>query len=160
MSRRAKPVALHVVGGNPNRLTKKEIREREKAEAKLRPPANRLRAPDWLQGDARRLFQQIVRDMADTQLYTNVEVHPLAIYCDAVIKHRDASLEVDRDGPTIAGARGGLVQHPAVLVATKYAQVIARYGAILGLDPSSRASLAIPREEEKPKDEFAARFGG
>lgn len=156
---RTKPIALHVVGGNPNRLTKEEIRAREKAEEKLRPPANRLRAPDWLQGEARLLFQRIVRDMADTELYTNVEVQPLAIYCDAVEKHRVASEEVERDGPTIAGARGGLVQHPAVLAATKYAQIIARYGAMLGLDPSSRASLAIPREEDKPKDDFAARFG-
>lgn len=140
-------------------MTKKEIREREREEAKLRPPANRLKAPDWLQGDARRLFQQLVRDMKDTELYTNVEVQPLAIYCDAVIKHRDATLELERDGLTIAGARGGLVQHPAVLVATKYAQVAARYGAMLGLDPSSRAGLAIPRGEDKPKDNFAARFG-
>lgn len=157
---RTKPVALHVVDGNPNRLTKKEIRERERAEAKLRPPANRVRPPDWLQGEARNLFFRLVRDMEPTELYTNVEVQPLAVYCDAVDKHRVASEEINQDGPTIEGARGGLVQHPAVLVATKYAQVIARYGRMLGLDPLSRASLAVPREDDtQPKDDFAARFG-
>ncbi|MDT2245974.1 hypothetical protein P7H16_01645 [Paenibacillus larvae] len=33
--RHAKPIALHLAEGNPNRLTKEEIKQRQEAEVKL-----------------------------------------------------------------------------------------------------------------------------
>lgn len=159
MGRRAKPIGLHIVDGKKN-LTKAEIKARQEAEARLRPPADNLAPPSWLGKEAQQLFTRLVRDMQGTELYTNVDVETLAVYCDAVEQYAKASQEVREKGVTIVGATGNPIQNPAVLVATKYAGVISRCAGKLGLDPSSRASLAIPREEPKKETTpFEALYG-
>lgn len=149
MGRRAKPVALHLVTGNKNRLTKAEIEKRKAGEEKVRPPSDGVKPPSWLGRKAKTLFRRLVKDMKETELYTNVDVETMAVYCDAVERYAQAAEEIDRNGITIMGAQGAPIQNPAVLVATKYASIISRCASKLGLDPSSRASLAIPREEPK-----------
>lgn len=150
MGRRAKPIGLHIVDGKKN-LTKAEIKARQEAEARLRPPADNLAPPSWLGKEAQQLFTRLVRDMQGTELYTNVDVETLAVYCDAVEQYAKATREVQENGVTIMGAQGNPIQNPAVLVATKYATVMSRCASKLGLDPASRASLAIPKEEPKKK---------
>lgn len=159
MGRRAKPVELHILDGNRSRKTKKELRQRQEAESRLRPPSDNVTPPSWLSVAAREEFERIVADLAETKILTNADVYTLAVLCDALVRHREATAILDRDGLTAIGANGQQVQHPAVLVATKYAGIIARYAPRFGLDPSGRASLAIPRSEEKQVDPFEAKFG-
>lgn len=148
MGRRAKPIHLHVVEGNPNRLTKAEIEARMAAEARLRPASDKVRPPTWLGKEAKKIFRRLVKEMEQTELWTNVDVDTLAVYCDAVVRYAQASQDIEENGLTVEGARG-VVQNPAVLVASKYASIISRCAAKLGLDPASRASLAIPKEAKK-----------
>lgn len=160
MGRNAKPVSLHLVGGNKSRKTKKELEERQAAEERLRPPADKVRPPTWLSKDAKKIFRRIVKDLEETDLLTNVDVHPLAVYCDAVVQHAAATRILEEEGLTSIGANGQKVQHPAVLVATKYAGLIAKYTSKFGFDPAARASLAMPapKEDESPATPFDRMF--
>lgn len=159
MGRRAKPVELHLLHGKKH-LTKKEIRERQEGEARIRPPADKVRPPTWLSREAKRVFRRIVKDLEGTEILANPDVHTLAVLADAMVKHAQATDQVEREGFTVVGAQGGMIQNPAVLVATKYAQIISRLAPRFGLDPSGRASLALPRDTAKPKDEFGEMFDG
>lgn len=157
MGRRAKPVELHVLKGNHR--TKKEVRERKAAEQAIRPPSDKIMPPGWLNEQAQEVFLSIVDQLKGTDLLTNADIAELAVLSDAIVKHALASRAVDEHGITVLGAQGNLIQNPAVLVASKYAGIIARLAPRFGLDPSGRASLAIPREKDKPVDSFAEKFG-
>lgn len=157
MGRRARPIES-LLEHRRKHLTQAEIRQRKEAEEALRPPADDVRPPEWLSEAAKQEFLRVVQLMEQTGLLTNADVDELAVYADAVAKYAQATQELERDGLTIAGAQGGRIQHPAVLVATKYAQIIAKLAPRLGLDPSGRASLAIPKREKKA-DPFEERFG-
>jgi len=157
VGRRARPVELLVLDGKKH-LTKAEKQARAEREAAIRPPSGNLRPPAWLSDEAKKEFRRIVRLMKDTGLLTMAEVDELAVYCDALVRHRQATEVIEREGVVVIGARGPM-QNPAVLVATKYAQIIAKLAPRLGLDPSGRASLAIPREKEKQVDPFEEKFG-
>lgn len=149
MGRKAKPIHLQLVEGNPNRLTKAEIEARKAGEAKVRPPSDRVKPPVWLGKKAKALFRKLVKDLESTELLTNVDVETLAVYCDAVERYAQATQEIEATGITVVGSQGTPVQNPAVLVASKYAGIIAKCASKLGLDPASRASLAIPKESPK-----------
>ena len=157
VGRRARPVELLVLDGKKH-LTKAEKREREEREAAIRPPEGKLRPPAWLSEAAKKEFRRIVKLMEPTGLLTLAEVDELAVYCDALVRLREATELIERDGLVVEGARGPM-QNPAVIVANKYAAIIAKLAPRLGLDPSGRASLAIPREKEKQADPFEEKFG-
>lgn len=148
MGRPAKPINLHVIDGKKH-LTKAELQARLEAEAQLRPPADRVKPPAWLGKRAKKLFRQLVKDMEQTELYTNVDVETLAVYCDAVVRYAQATEAIEEQGVTIMGAQGVPVQNPAVLVASKYAAIMSRCASKLGLDPSSRAAMALRKEPKK-----------
>lgn len=156
VGRRARPIES-LLEHRRKHLTQAEIRQRKEAEEALRPPADKVRPPSWLGKAAKREFRRIVKVLEQTKLLTNADVDVLAVYCDALVRYAEASQAVEAEGVTVQGASGP-IQNPAVLVATKYAAIMARLGPRLGLDPSGRASLAIPRKRET-KDEFEEKFG-
>jgi len=50
--RNAKPIAIHIAEGNPNRLTKKQIRDRQAAEIKLGTEKPKLlKVPNYVKSD-------------------------------------------------------------------------------------------------------------
>jgi len=174
MGRRAKPVELHVLGGNRSHLTKAAERKRREAEEAIRPPADNIKCPAWLGRAGKSEWKRVIQSLKNSKLMTNVDVASLAVYCDAVDKFAEASKAVTKQGVTLRIGierrmmdngdiveinSGRVVQNPNCLVATKYAQVIARYARQFGLDPSARAGLAIPKAEDKPKDHFEELFG-
>lgn len=174
MGRRARPVELLLLQGNKH-LTKDEIRERRDAEAALRPPVDDIKCPTWLGKAGRREWKRVIKSLTDSKLMTNIDVASLAVYCDAVDKYAEASQKIKEQGEVVRqgvvrqvmdnGAivetnAGKLIQNPYVLVATKYAGIIARFAGAFGLDPSARAGLAIPKDPKStPKDKFKERFG-
>src|SRR5690606_1714287 len=157
VGRRARPIELLVLDGKKH-LTKDEIRERREREAALRPPEGELKPPSWLGPAAKKAFRRVVKMMAETGLLTVADVDQLAVYCDALVRYAEAAKAIEEHGVIVEGPKGP-AQNPAVLVANKYAAIIAKLAPRLGLDPSGRASLAIPREKEKQVDPFEEKFG-
>ena len=157
MGRRSRPIELLVLDGKKH-LTKEEIRERREREAALRPPEGELKPPSWLGPAAKKEFRRIVKVMAETGLLTVADVDQLAVYCDALVRYAEATKEIEERGVIVESLKGP-VQNPAVLVVNKYAAIIAKLAPRLGLDPSGRASLALPRKGEEKVDDFEAKFG-
>ncbi len=155
MGRRARPVELLVLGGKHKR-SKRQITARQQVEAALRPPADKLEPPHWLDDEARAVFLAVVAafDQAGLRVLTNADVNTLAVYADAVARYVEASRLVREQGP-VAGNK----PHPAVLAAAKYAQIMHQAGGRLGLDPASRATLAKAAAEQAAPDEFDRLFG-
>ena len=84
--RNAKPVLLHIAEGNPNRLTKAEMKRRENAEVKLGDA--RLKCPDYIKADAVALkkWRELVKEYKaaagdGVDLVKSSDIGILARYC-------------------------------------------------------------------------------
>lgn len=157
MGRRARPVELLVLNGKKH-LTKKEIRERREREERLRPAADAVRAPSWLSKEARKIWRRAVKALGPLEILTNADVEQLAVFCDSAARYAECSRLIAEQGIIVDGPRGPM-QNPAVSAQAKYAAIVARLGSKFGLDPSGRASIAIPKGDDKPKDKFEETFG-
>jgi P27 family predicted phage terminase small subunit len=156
MGRRARPVEL--LKNKGSHASKKQLRQRESAEAKLKAPADAVDPPTWLSLDARRVWERIVPELLKLELATNINVDTLAIWCDAVAKCALCATKVDEQGPVVR-SRGGNVQNPYALMQVKYAGIIRQYSGEFGMTPASIAKLAIPTGEGEQKDAYATQFG-
>lgn len=89
MGRNAKPVALHVAEGNPNRLTKEQIASRQETEIKLgQNEISKLRPPMFIKNDevALKHWKQHIKEYKSAaeqgvELLTSSDVGMLALYC-------------------------------------------------------------------------------
>lgn len=89
MGRNAKPVALHIAEGNPNRLTKEQLKNRQAAEVKLgKTELTKLRPPVFVKNDdiALKYWKQLLKEYKSAaeqgvELLTSSDVGMLALYC-------------------------------------------------------------------------------
>ncbi|MFB0845754.1 terminase [Paenibacillus oleatilyticus] len=87
--RHAKPVALHLAEGNPNRLTKEQIKQRQEAEVKLgEKELAKLKKPGFVSKDkaANKLWNELIKEYKSAaaqgvELLTSSDVGTLALYC-------------------------------------------------------------------------------
>lgn len=95
MGRNAKPVNLHILEGNPNRLTKAQIEARKEAEIHLGD--SRLKAPQFVKKDivAYSKWKECVKIFEGVEFVTSADVGHLARYCKTfseylnLLSHRD-----------------------------------------------------------------------
>lgn len=89
MGRNAKPVSLHIAEGNPNRLTKGQLQQRQEAEVKLgKTELDKLKPPAFVKNDvvAFAHWKQCMKEYKaaaaqDINLLTSSDVGLLAMYC-------------------------------------------------------------------------------
>lgn len=89
MGRNAKPTALHIAQGNPNRLTKEELAARQAAEVKLgKSELDKLRPPAFVKNDAVafKCWKDCVKEYKSAaaqgvELLSSSDVGMLAMYC-------------------------------------------------------------------------------
>lgn len=141
--RKAKPIMLQLLEGNKNRLTKSEIEARKAAEAKIKPNADKVTPPSWLSNDAKEIFNKSVEELIQVELITNVDVEQLAVYSRAVAEFAKESQKDEPDETKL----------------DKLSKQIKSWSIEFGLTPSSRAKLAMPKEEEKEKTVEEQFFG-
>lgn len=164
MARKAMPTHLKVLTGKSN-MTKAEIESRKKAEERLKPKANKLKPPKWLDKDGRKEWRAVAPELERLGLLTDVDVSALAIYCDAVSRYAEATKMIQEEGAVVEHTNTAdatnLVRSPWVQVANQYATIIRQYLAEFGLSPSARASLAIKiaEDEEEELTPFDRMFG-
>lgn len=165
MGRRARPVELLVLGGKKH-LTKKETRERREGEARIRPRADAVRCPKWLDAEGRREWRKIVGALQGLNLLTNVDVTALAVYCCQVSDHVALTRRIQTETHVeILDDSGEPKQVPNPQLEEwreerrKIARVIRGYLTEFGLSPATRAKLALPPKDNKPKDRFGELFG-
>lgn len=168
MGRKAQPIDLLVMKGKKH-LTKAEIEERREAEARVKPKADKVRCPKWLDSEGRKEWRRICAELKELDLLTNVDVSSLAVYCDLVSKYVAATKDIQERGMILRlkvfGDDGDDAEpekeapNPSVAQATKYAQLIKSYLVEFGLSPSARAKLRPPKQPEGQANPFDKIFG-
>ncbi|MED0676976.1 phage terminase small subunit P27 family [Aneurinibacillus thermoaerophilus] len=163
MGRKAKPIHLHLLEGNKNRLTKKEIEKRVEAEKKIQPKKDNVKPPAWLDAIAKKEFKRIAKELAELDLVTNVDVNALAAYCDAYSDYVKCTKIIQEEGfmveYTNKAAETNKVPHPLLTKKKQLHEQMKALATEFGLTPSSRAKIAIPKQEEKKPTEFESEFG-
>lgn len=87
--RNAKPIALHLAEGNPNRLTKEQIKQRQESEVKLGvDDFKKIKKPDFVSKDkvANKRWNELIKEYKSAaeqgvQLLSSSDVGLLARYC-------------------------------------------------------------------------------
>lgn len=87
--RNAKPIGLHLAEGNPNRLTKEQIKARQDSEVKLgKHELEKLKKPSFVSKDkiANRTWNDLIKEYKSAaeqgiELLTSSDVGMLAMYC-------------------------------------------------------------------------------
>ncbi|MEE2040192.1 phage terminase small subunit P27 family [Nocardiopsis sp. CT-R113] len=93
------------------------------------------------------VWNRLAPDLEAKTVLTPWDVDTFAVWCDAVVRHREAVDELAQYGVMVIGQKGERVKNPAVQIARDYAETMTRIGARFGLTPSDRAGLKIDREE-------------
>lgn len=102
--RNAKPVALHLAEGNPNRLTKEQIQQRKDAEVKLgAQDLKKLKKPGYVSKDkiANRIWNELVKEYKSAadqgvELLTSSDVGTLALYCKTFSEYERLLVQYQR----------------------------------------------------------------
>lgn len=163
MPRKAMPIALHLIDGNKNRLTKAEIEARKTAEERLQPKADKVKPPSWLSKEAKKVFKQIAKELEHTKLITNVDIHALALWCDAYVNYINCTKIIEQEGLMVEytnkAAETNKVAHPLMTKKKQLAEQMRALASEFGLTPAARAKLAIPKDPPKEPTPFEREFG-
>lgn len=129
--------------GGGKHWTKDEVERRKAAAQKLqRKKPVKPKPPIWLDDEARQVWKKTLKDLADFDILDKVDSEALAIYCDAVVRYREATLKVREEGYISLNAQGAETVSPYVRAAQSYARIMLQYAEKLGLTPNGRARLA------------------
>lgn len=145
--RKSKPTSLKILHG--------EREDRINRDEPL-PGQSDVVAPEWIvqldedsSGEhetALGVWSRLAPDLERTGVLTPWDVDQLAVFCDAVVRHREATRAVQHHGILIEGQKGNEVRNPAIQVARDYADLMVKVGSRFGLTPGDRADLKIERE--------------
>ena len=163
MPRKAKPIELHLLDGNKNRKTKKEIEHRQAAEAALKPGSDKVNPPEWLCDSGKKIFDVLAAELMKINLVTNIDIYAMARWAHCYIKYQECAVKVNDEGVEASkpNSAGLMVSGPHPLMATmkQLNEQMTKIESEFGLSPASRAKLAMPPKEEKEPTEFEKTFG-
>jgi P27 family predicted phage terminase small subunit len=149
---RPQPTNLKLLRGNPGcRVLKPEPQPAK--------PAAIPQPPDFLGEIAKAEWWRVASELFHLGLLTDVDVNPLAAYCQAFEHWRTAEITLaemaKRDPITraimVKGSLGNPVPNPIIKVAIIAARDMVRFAAEFGLTPSSRARVAIAPDGEEDR---------
>ncbi|NPT38575.1 phage terminase small subunit P27 family [Paraburkholderia xenovorans] len=149
--RRAKPVAKKEAAGNPG---KRQLNTQEPDFGLV----TNIDPPEWLDAEAVGMWLRVAPLLCKQKILQFTDLHNLEIFCSAYGNWRRAQQDLATNGPVVLGAQGGPVKNPAATVVKESAGQMATFGAMLGLDPSSRQRLIGPKKKGEGNP-FAALLG-
>ena len=129
-----KPAHLHLLRGSPGKRRARVPPEAQRADACPAPPAR-------LKGYAREEWEAVAPELHRLGLLSVLDVSPLACYCSAVAKQREAEEAMVGQPLTITTEHGERV-NPLVRIASQAANDALKLGAHFGLSPVSRLRLS------------------
>ncbi|WP_186320965.1 phage terminase small subunit P27 family [Bacillus mycoides] len=162
MGRKAKPIHLHLLEGNANRLTKEEIEQRLEAEKRLQAKKDKVKPPTWLDSFAKKEFKRIAGELLELDVITNIDVNALARYCDACSDYVTATKIIDEEGLMVEytnkAAETNKVPHPLLTKKKQLHEQMKSLEVELGLTPSARAKIVIPSVKKGAKSTVEKEF--
>lgn len=147
--RHAKPAALHIAEGNPNRLTKEELKQRQESEIKLGAnELKKLKKPSFVTKDkiANKLWNDLVKEYQSAadqgvELLTSSDIGSLALYCKTfseyehllMARQKIENVEIDEDVLDEFIGRGE-IEYDTNLKALRYLSQLASVEGILKIE--------------------------
>lgn len=142
--RRPLPTNWKVLRGNPGK------RPLQKNEPKPVRPAEPPDPPSFLTGYAAEEWGRISAEAYRLGLLTNLDIAPLAAYCDAYERWRTAKETIaamaERDpilrGLIVKTQSGGAAPNPLVWIAAGAARDMVRFASEFGMTPAARSRIS------------------
>lgn len=98
--------------------------------------------PEHLSEAAREVWKRVRTETAHTGIIRGADAPVLEVYCETLVRYREASDLLGRSGFLIKGARSGeLVKNPLVAMVRDLGAQVRALAGELGLTPSSRTTL-------------------
>ena len=155
-----KDVALHLVNGNPSKLSDEELEARRQEEAALRPAPLRPKKPEWLSKYGAEAWDAHVAELERLGLLTRLDVGAFALAMESLavaryaledLRPRKADGTPDRRSKGLATtevdrAHGLMLKkHPSIAVFLQASGEYRRWCSEFGLTPSARLGLRPAR---------------
>jgi P27 family predicted phage terminase small subunit len=123
------PKSLRVLRGNPS---KTRLTDDVPGIGDLFVP------PRYMNAEQRRVWDSVI---ARAPWLTGSDAEIVELFVNASVEYRRAVLEVRRSGQVVETKNGNVIPNPYLGVQNRQAGLMHRFGAELGLSPTSRASL-------------------
>jgi P27 family predicted phage terminase small subunit len=138
------PIALRLLRGNPSK------RPIQKGFGPPRPPAPPS-PPDFLTGYAREEWDRIAPGLHLFGLLSDVDVMPLAAYCESFKRWKTAVEALDKvavldpnmHGLLVKGSEGQARPNPLIRIAAEAAIDMIRVAGEFGFSPAARSRIAM-----------------
>ncbi|EPM7478439.1 phage terminase small subunit P27 family [Enterococcus faecium] len=150
MPQPAKSAKLQLLQKNPNKKNVSELKKRAEAEERLQMKSDNVRAPGWLNKNAKKAFDFLKEELLEIELITNGDIYPLAMYCYWYSEHltlQEQAAKAQKDDPEGIG-------NPLIKQLDTCSKNMRSFGSDLGLSPSARAKLAIKMAQSEDDDEW------
>lgn len=145
MAQRIQSSLVALVNGNPNRKTKKELKQNIKNERLLAVDDDKLsKVPTWLDAYGKKVFKETVDTFKSTTLYNNADVTTIARYADMMSELKKCNDELKKSGRSNEkGDPSGFLS-----LKIKLNTELDKLADKLGLMPTSRTSLALHLKDD------------
>lgn len=141
----AKPINL-----SNKHYTKKEIEQREEAEARFKGKDDLVyKVPAELKTNKeKKLYSLIVEELRPTNILSNLDISILVQTVNALIQMEEAKRLIKLHGQLIVKEDGSLQKNPAINIYKDFYSIFYQCSTALGLNPTSRSKLATLNQEE------------
>lgn len=92
---------------------------------------------------ARAVWKRLAAELHRRQILTSWDRDAFAVYCEAVVVHREASKRIAREGLSVM-TKAGKQRNPDLITQKDAAQTMLRAAQEFGLTPVARAQLKTP----------------
>jgi phage terminase small subunit len=142
-------------------ISKAELAQRQ--ESQLEIGTDQILIPDFVlqEPEAKNLWDILQPQFIEKKFLNNFTFPTFGVLCRAWAMFCNASLDVSKRGLTIEiETKNGFteIQNPNVLVMTKAAEILKKYGADFYMSPAAIASYARNNKPKEPEDKFGAEF--
>ena len=142
------------VATSKGKIGKDEILRRQIEEEKIKVKRDGLKAPEWLDDEARTEFVRVVEQADQIKLMDNLDLSVLAIYCNAFSSYVKITNLIQQKG---FGSRGAT--NSDISKQEKYVKQILQCSSKLGLATTDRLKLIVPVPEDNKKNKFLKYLG-
>lgn len=150
--RKPKPTAIKLVEGNPGKrpLNTNEPKPKSKAPS----------CPKWLEGEAKKEWRRLAKQMEQLGILTEVDRAAFAGYCQAYARWKDAEEFISKHGAIVKTPSGYWQQVPQVSIAQQYLKQMSKLSEQFGLTPASRSRIVADSTQGDAGDEMESLLGG
>lgn len=146
--RKPTPTKVKERRGNPGK------RKLNKDEPEFSPFNENTPPPSQLNTDGKKMWVFILKELLSQGVLLQTDLEVVTNYCIAYQNRNRACKDVEKYGTFVENGNGGLSKNPAFTVLNEALKQMTTFGALLGLDPSSRQRL-IGKVDEQNHNSFA-----